>query len=174
MGQNIPVRVLNPFIPFAVGTLVSAEEYPSVKAVSSKKGITMVTVEALDMIDARGFLAAVFAAFGRHGLSVDVLASSEASISVTVDRLVPPGLVEDLRAFSTVDVREGMAVACLVGGGIRGRTDVLRRLFASVTDVRVEMVSQGASARNVTFVVAEADADRAVRSVYREFFASDV
>lgn len=171
IDKGIPVRVLNTFDAGAPGTLITSEERPSVKSVTSKRGITVVTVTSLGMLGAYGFLERAFGAFARHKVVVDVLSSSEVSVSVTVDRDFPPGLVEDLRAFATVEVEAGMAIVCLVGGGIRTRTDILGKLFTAV-DVPVRMVSQGASQRNITFVVAEGDAKPVVERVFRAFFNS--
>jgi aspartate kinase len=167
--KGIPVRVLNTFNAKAQGTLITSEERPSIKSVTSKTGITVVTICSLGMLGAHGFLARAFDVFARNKVVVDVLSSSEVSVSVTVDRGLPPGLVDDLRAFASVEVDTGMAIVCLVGEGIRTRTDVLSKLFAAI-DVPVRMVSQGASRRNITFVVAESDAKPVVTRIFRAFF----
>lgn len=170
--RGIPVRVLNTFNASAPGTLITSEERPSIKSVTSKRGITVVNLGSLGMLDAHGFLAKIFAAFARHEVVVDVVSTSEVSVSVTVDREVPSALVDDLRAFATVEVETGMAIVCVVGEGIRTQPDVLGKLFSAVGSVPVSMVSQGASKRNVTFVVAESDARSVVERVFRTFFES--
>ena len=168
--KNIPVRILDTFNPDQPGTLITNETRPSIKSVTSKKGITVVSICSQGMLDAHGFLARIFGAFARHEVVVDVVSTSEVSVSVTVDRAVPQALVIDLRTFATVEVESGMAIVCLVGEGIRTQPDALARLFAAVGPVPVSMVSQGASKRNVTFAVAETDADATVRRVYEAFF----
>lgn len=170
--EGIPVRVLNTFNATAPGTLITGEERPSIKSVTFKKEITTVNLVSLGMLGAHGFLAKIFAAFERHAVVVDVVSTSEVSVSVTVDREVPAALVEDLRAFATVEVETDMAIVCVVGEGIRTQPDVLGRLFSAVGSVPVSMVSQGASKRNVTFVVAERDARRVVEQVFQAFFIS--
>ncbi len=169
--KGIPVRVLNTFNPEASGTLITSEARPSIKSVTSKKkGITVISVVSLGMLGAHGFLARIFETFARHEVVVDVVSTSEVSVSVTVDRAVPQGLLDDLRAFATVEVEPGMAIVCIVGDGIRTQPDVLARLFAAVGSIPVSMVSQGASKRSITFVVAETDANEAVRRVFEAFF----
>lgn len=168
--QGIPVRVLNTFNPTAQGTLITGEERPSIKSVTSKKGITVVNIGSLGMLDAHGFLAKIFAAFARHEVVVDVVSTSEVSVSVTVDRVVPSALIDELKAFANVEVESGMAIVCVVGEGLRTQPGVLGKLFAAVGSVPVSMVSQGASKRNVTFVVAESDVRAIVERVFRTFF----
>lgn len=168
--RNIPVRILNTFDPEAPGTLITSETRSSIKAVTSKKGITAISVTSLGMLGAYGFLAEVGDAFKRHRVVVDVLASSEVNISVTVDRPPPLEMLTEMRAFATVDVEPSMAIVCLVGDGIRTNLDALWKTFHAVRAIPVRMVSQGASANNITFVVAETDADDAVRNVFAAFF----
>ncbi len=172
--KNIPVRILNTFNPTAPGTVITNEERPTVKSVTSKKGITIVNLCSLGMLDAHGFLAKIFDAFARHEVIVDVVSTSEVSVSVTVDRDVPAELIDELRTFSVVDVQPSMAIVCIVGEGIRTEPNVLGKLFAAVGSVPVSMVSQGASKRNITFVVAESDASTAVEKVFHAFFSSTV
>jgi len=169
--KNIPVRILDTFHPDQPGTLITNETRPSIKSVTSKKGITVVSICSQGMLDAHGFLGRIFGAFAKHEVVVDVVSTSEVSVSVTVDRAVPQALVDELRTFATVEVESGMAIVCLVGEGIRTQPDVLARLFAAVGPVPVSMVSQGASKRNVTFVVAESDSNFAVERVFRAFFS---
>ncbi|NBS41373.1 aspartate kinase [bacterium] len=170
--RGIPVRVLNTFHAEAPGTLITSEKRPSLKSVTSRKGITVLNIDALPMLGASGFLGTVGDAFRRHQVVVDVLASSEVSISVTVDQAFPEALLDDLRAFATVDVDPHKAIICLVGEGIRTDLDVLWKLFYAVRTIPIRMVSQGASQRNITFAVAETDADFAVRQVFQAFFNS--
>jgi aspartate kinase len=171
--KGIPVRVLNTFNASAPGTLITAGKRPSLKSVTWKKGISVVNISSLGMFGAYGFLAKAFEVFGRHQVVVDVLASSEVSVSVTVDGELPRALLRDLEAFSTVEVEpEKQAIVCLVGEGIHSDTNVLWKLFHAVRATPVRMVSQGASRRNITFVVAETEAQSVVERVFQTFFAS--
>ena len=120
---------------------------------------------------AYGFVARVFEVFDRHRTPVDLIATSEVSISLTVDdpaRL--PAVRDDLAALGDVQVLDGMAIVSVVGRGFVRQPGLAARIFQAMRDVNVVMISFGASDVNVSFVVAEADAERAVRSLHREFF----
>lgn len=168
--ENIPVRILNTFNPKAEGTLITAEERESVKSVTYKKGISTINVCSAGMLEARGFLAKIFEVFARYEVSVDVVSTSEVSVSMTVEKGMAELVVPDLNKFATVEVREDMAIVCLVGEGIKADSKVLGQLFSAVDDYDVSMVSQGASKRNITFVVEESDAQEVVKTVFNQFF----
>ncbi|MBI4231824.1 lysine-sensitive aspartokinase 3, partial [Candidatus Peregrinibacteria bacterium] len=168
--KNIPVRILNTFNPEAPGSLISNEVEESVKSVTYRKGVSIVNVCSAGMLEARGFLARLFEVFKRHDISVDVVSTSEVSVSLTVDNGHAEEVMEELSEFARVDVQNGMAIVCLVGEGIKGDSGVLGRLFGCLKEHNVSMVSQGASKRNVTFLVSEADAPEVVKKVYAEFF----
>ncbi len=174
---SIPVWVGNARRPAGGGTTILAEgtqpagERGFVKAIAEKRGLTVVSVISTRMLMAHGFLARIFQAFDRHRVSVDIVTTSEVSVSLTVDdasRL--PALIEDLRAFAEVEAESGMAVVCLVGDRMRGRTGLAADVFQVLRGVRVRMITQGASAINLSLVLAEEDVDRALRALHEEFF----
>jgi len=175
MDRAIAVRVLNTTRPDDPGSLVTPAAGPAdsawrVKSIACKKGITAVTVASTRMLLAYGFLARVFEVFGRHHVVVDLVTTSEVSISVTVDdtgRLHEA--VAELEAIGTVEVRRGLAVVAVVGEGAPRRVGLAGHVFTLLggVGIPVEMISQGASRVNLSFVVAEGDADRAVRLLHR-------
>jgi len=175
MDRAIAVRVLNTTRPDDPGSLVTPAAGPAdsawrVKSIACKKGITAVTVASTRMLLAYGFLARVFEVFGRHHVVVDLVTTSEVSISVTVDdtgRLHEA--VAELEAIGTVEVRRGLAVVAVVGEGAPRRVGLAGHVFTLLggVGIPVEMISQGASRVNLSFVVAEEDADRAVRLLHR-------
>jgi aspartate kinase len=175
MDRAIPVRVLNTSRPDDPGSRVMPTAGPAesawrVKSIACKKGITAVTVASTRMLLAYGFLARVFEVFGRHHVVVDLVTTSEVSISVTVDdtsRL--DEAVAELESIGTVEVRRGLAVVAVVGEGAPRRVGLAGHVFTLLGGVAipVEMISQGASRVNLSFVVAEEDADRAVRLLHR-------
>jgi len=175
MERGIPVRVLNTASPEDPGSLITAEAAPSeapwrVKSIAGKKGITAVTVASSRMLLAHGFLARVFEIFGRHRVVVDLVTTSEVSISVTVDdedRLA--AAVAELEGVGRVEVRKGLAIVAVVGDGAPQRVGLAGHLFTLIggVGVGVEMISQGASRVNLSFVVREEDADRVVRLLHR-------
>ncbi|MEO5617784.1 MAG: aspartate kinase [Candidatus Eisenbacteria bacterium] len=175
MERDIPVRVLNTAAPFDPGSLITASAEAGadtwqVKSIAAKKGITAVTIASSRMLLAHGFLARVFEIFGRHHVVVDLVTTSEVSISVTVDdasRLATA--VAELEGVGRVEVRHGLAVVAVVGEGAPQRIGLAGHVFSLIggIGVRVEMISQGASRVNLSFVVREADADRVVRLLHR-------
>ena len=140
------------------------------KSIASKKGITAVTIASTRMLLAHGFLARVFEIFGRHHVVVDLVTTSEVSISVTVDdvaRLDDGG--RGARGDRAVEVRRGLAVVAVVGEGAPQQVGLAGHVFTLLggVGIGVEMISQGASRVNLSFVVREEDADRAVRLLHR-------
>ncbi len=173
--RDIPVRILNTGAPEDPGSLVAAAAEPAgdawgVKSIASKKGITAVTVVSSRMLLAHGFLARVFEVFGRHHVVVDLVTTSEVSISVTVDddaRLA--AAVAELEGVGRVEVRRGLAVVAVVGEGAPQRVGLAGHVFTLVggVGVAIEMISQGASRVNLSFVVREEESDRVVRLLHR-------
>lgn len=177
IDAGIPCWVLNSFAPERPGTRIVPDADPAplgdspVRAIAWKKGVTVVNVRAPRRLGAVEFLQQLFAVFARHGVAVDVLASSEVNVSVTVDdptRLA--ALADDLAPLGTVTLFEGRAIVAVVGTDLRGTKGLVSRVFHAVRHVNIEVISQGASEINVTFVVAEADGVAAVRALHREFF----
>jgi aspartate kinase len=121
------------------------------------------------MLGASGFLRSLFEVFDRHGVVVDVLASSEVSVSLTIeDRSHVEALVRDLAPLGEVTVTGGHAIIAVVGIGLRTTPGLPGRVFSAVGPTNVEMISQGASEINMTFVVAEKDGPDVVRRLHRE------
>jgi aspartate kinase len=176
---GIPIVVLNSSRPDDPGTRIepSAElerlgDSP-VRSISWKRGITVVNVRAPRMLGAYGFLRAMFEVFERHEVVVDVLASSEVSVSLTVeDRTRLDAVVRDLGELGEVWIEDRRAIVAVVGIGIRSTPGLAARLFGAVQPANVEVISQGASAINMTFVVREEDGPGVVRRLHQEFFGS--
>ena len=175
MERGIPVRVLNTARPQDAGSLVTAEPEAApqgwrVKSIASKQGITAVTIASTRMLLAHGFLARVFEVFGRHHVVVDLVTTSEVSISVTVDDTSRLGeAVEELEGIGHIEVRPGLAVVAVVGEGAPTQVGLAGHVFTLLggVGVPVEMISQGASRVNLSFVVAEAQAAKVVRLLHR-------
>jgi len=176
---GIPIVVLNSTRPDDPGTTIepSAElerlGNSPVRSISWKRGITVVNVRAPRMLGAYGFLRAMFEVFERHEVVVDVLASGEVSVSLTVeDRTRLDAVVRDLSELGEVWVEDGRAIVAVVGIGIRSTPGLAARLFRAVQPANVEVISQGASAINMTFVVREEDGPDVVRRLHKEFFGT--
>jgi aspartate kinase len=175
--RGIPVRVCNSREPAEEGTRIGerAEASPQgVKAIAHKAGVTVVQVTAARMLGAFGFMRAIFEVFERHRTPVDVVATSEVSVSLSLeDREELGAICAELRGLGTVEVEEGNAIVCVVGEGLRSTAGVAGRVFGALPDVNVRMISQGASRLNLTFVVDESRAREVVARLHGEFFGSD-
>lgn len=172
--RNIPVLILNSRKPEAAGTRIVAETVHctnAVKSIACKRRITLVNVHSTRMLMAHGFLRRIFEIFDRHETPVDMVATSEVSVSLTIDNTAKTERIEkELREFSSVDVEPDQAIVCLVGENIRYTPGVAARVFGALRDMNIRMISQGASLLNLSVVVAEKDLRRAVESLHTEFF----
>jgi aspartate kinase len=172
--KNIPVRILNSRRPEVEGTLIVAEAPPSrspIRSIACKKNITLVNIVSTRMLMAHGFLRRLFEIFDRFETPVDMLATSEVSVSLTVDNTRALGAIRDeIQEFAEVSIEDHHAIVCLVGENIRKIPGTVARVFTALKDINVRMVSQGASLLNISLVVAASDLHRAVESLHREFF----
>lgn len=177
LKSGIPVRVKNSYNPSAPGSVIDEEGDPDrlVTAITCKRGVTLMDITSLQMLGAYGFLGAVFADFEKNKVSVDVLASSEVSISVTLDKKQNDDDVEslcaDLRNFAEVQLHQKRAILTLICRVGRS-SDVLATVFRSFSahGIQVEMMSQGASKVNISFIVREDQIDDAVLRLHSCFF----
>ena len=176
MEKNIPVRVLNTFNPKGSGTLILNEVEKSnqtVKAITSKRNITLIHVNSKRMLGAYGFLARLFDVFYKYKQSVDVVSTSEVSVSMTTDNgKNVEDIASDLKGIADVKVLKNKAVICVVGEGMRNAPGVSGRVFSVLgkNKINVEMISQGASEINITFVVDGKDAENAVKVLHKEYY----
>jgi aspartate kinase len=176
---GIPIVILNSTHPERSGTTVEPEAAVErvgdspIRSISWKQGITVINIRAPRMLGTYGFLRALFEVFERHETVVDVLASGEVSVSLTIEdrsRLEP--LVRDLGELGEVWIEERRAIVAIVGIGLRKTPGLAGRVFNAVWPANVEVISQGASAINMTFVVREEDGPDVVRRLHQEFFGS--
>jgi len=175
VARDIPVRILNSKRAEAPGTLITGERPPSdgLTALASKKHVTVVDITSTRMLMAHGFLRRLFEVFERHKTPVDVVSTSEVSVSVTVDdRRRLPAIVEALSEFAEVSCEPDMAIVCAVGEGLKHEPRLVARVFEALGDVPVRLLSQAASRRNITFVIPEADVPKALGRLHDHFFAT--
>lgn len=172
--KQIPVSILNSRKPEAAGTVIT-DQVPKTrnifKSIACKKNITIVDISSTRMLMAYGFLRAIFEVFERHQTSVDMVSTSEVSVSLTVDnsrRL--PEIVEELRRIASVSYEGGKAIVCLVGDNIKFTPGVAGKVFKAIEKVNVRMISQGASVLNISFVVDEDRLKEVVSRLHRAFF----
>jgi aspartate kinase len=173
--KNVPVYILNSRNPACEGTRIAAR-VPACrnffKAIAAKKRITIIDVAATRMLLAHGFLKAIFEIFDKHRVSVDVVSTSEVSVSLTVDSNESiPALAADLAKLADVKYEGRKAIVCVVGENLRDKAGIAAKVFGELHDVKIRMISQGASEINLTFVIEEEDVPRVVKRLHATFFA---
>jgi len=173
--KNIPVLVLNSKNPQNEGTRITALAphcSSPFKSIAVKKRLTIMDVVASRMLMSHGYLRSIFEVFDRHKCPVDMVSTSEVSVSLSLDSNEKlPAIAADLSKLADVKYEGRKALVCMVGENIRGQNGIAARVFQSVRHVNLRMISQGASEINMSFMVEEDDADEAVRSLHAEFFA---
>jgi len=172
--KNIPVLVLNSRNPSNEGTRIVARTPKSralFKAIAAKQRITIIEIVAARMLMAHGFLARVFEIFDRHKCAIDIVSTSEVSISVTVDsNEAIPAIAADLEKLAYVKFSGRQAIICLVGESIRERPGVAAQVFDAMKGINIRMISQGASELNMSFVIEETDVPAAIQQLHARFF----
>jgi aspartate kinase len=172
--KNIPVYVLNSRNPTCEGTKITtrAPQGKNIfKALAVKKRITIVNVAAPRMLLAHGFLRTIFEAFDRHQVAVDVVSTSEVSVSLTVDsNQAIPALAADLAKLADVKYEGRKAIVCLVGENLREKPGIAALVFRELADKKIRMISQGASEINLTFVIEEDDVPDVIQRLHNTFF----
>jgi aspartate kinase len=175
MAKDIPVFVCNSRRPEVAGTAIVrkvATPGALVKAIAFKRGITVANVTSDRMLMAHGFLARLFDIFDKHETPVDMVATSEVSVSMTLDDTRHlHAVIADLSEFGEVEVERNQALICVVGEQLKYTPGVAARIFSSIAGVNVSMISHGASAINVSFIVADNEVEKAVKALHKEFFS---
>ena len=174
IDKNIPVRVCNSRAPKQTSTLIvseSAAAPQTVKAIAHKNGITTVQISSARMLGAYGFLRKLFEVFDQHRTAVDVVTTSEVSVSLSIDDASNlPELLSDLEKLGTVEVVKGRTIISVIGEGLRNTPGIAARVFSVISDINVTMISVGASSVNLTFMVDEARAADAITRLHEVCF----
>jgi aspartate kinase len=176
MKTGTPVLVKNSYNPEAPGTRIIPsfeKKNTPVRVITSRRSVTLVDIVSTRMLGQYGFLSEVFSAFARRSLSVDMVATSEVSVSLTLDAAYDlTELKKDLSRIASVDIRTGKAIVTIIGN-VRRSSEILARSFRTcqIIGVPVQMVSQGASKVNISFIVDDAEAEEVVRALHLDFFS---
>ena len=172
--KNIPVLVLNSKNPASEGTRIipiAPHCKSPFKSIAVKKKLSIIDVVASRMLMTHGYLKAIFDIFDKHQCPVDMVSTSEVSVSLTVDSNDKlPAIAADLSQLADVKYEGKKALVCLVGEDIRGQNGMAAQVFSAIRHINVRMISQGASEINMSFMVEEEDADEAIRSLHAVFF----
>lgn len=175
--KGIPVRVKNTFNPNDDGTLVLSERsnIKMIKAIAFRKDVVTITLCSNRMLGAYGFMSKVFQIFENLKIPVDIVTTSEVSISVTVNKSEYNPLIEkELSVFEEVVISDDNAIIAAIGEGIKQTAGIANRLFGALKGINISMVSVGASEVNLSIVVKEMDLQKAVSLLHEEFFSGDL
>ena len=172
--RNIPVRILNSWKPAAAGTLITGAGSSTRKGLTglaSKRDVTVIDITSTRMLAAYGFLRQVFEVFERFTTAVDMVTTSEVSVSVTVDDIRHLDEIEEaLSEFASVSVERNMSLLCAVGDVLQHEPEMAARVVGVFEEVPLRMISQAASRRNITVVLRQGDLPHAMERLHEEFF----
>jgi len=179
MKTGTPVIVKNSYNIEAPGTRIeqastTAKKSPPVRAITSRLNVTLVDIVSTRMLGQHGFLAEVFSTFSRNGVSIDMVATSEVSVSITIDATQDLAeLKKDLSKIANVEIKTGKAIVSIIGN-VKRSSEILARAFriCQFMGVTVQMISQGASKVNISFIVNDTEAAEVVNALHMDFFDS--
>ncbi|MDR0387120.1 MAG: aspartate kinase [Treponema sp.] len=175
MKTGTPVLVRNSFNPAAPGTRIGTKPEKKtgpVQAITSRQNVTLVDIVSTRMVGQSGFLGKVFTCFADHDISVDMMATSEVSVSLTLDAVHDlAGLQRDLSKIAGVEIKTGKAIVTIIGD-VHRSSEILQRAFGvcSRLGIPVQMVSQGASKVNISFIVDDIQAGEVVKGLHKNYF----
>jgi len=172
--KNIPVQVLNSRNAGCEGTRIislAPRCKSPFKSIAVKKKLSIMDIVASRMLMSHGYMSQMFAIFDKHKCPVDMVSTSEVSVSLSVDSNASlPEIAADLSKMADVKYEGKKALVCMVGDDIRGQNGIAAQVFSAVRHINVRMISQGASEINMSFMIEEDDADETVRSLHAAFF----
>ena len=173
--SGVPVRLLNTMDPTAPGTIINNQMHRgTIKAVAAKDNIICIGIQSSRMLLAHGFLRKVFEIFETYKTSIDVIATSEVGVSVTIDnRAHLSQIIDELKKYGTVTVDENMCIVCVVGDLTSQNVGFETLTMDALKQIPVRMVSYGGSAHNISFVVAETDKKRTLQALQKTLFKYD-
>ncbi|PKL06513.1 MAG: aspartate kinase [Spirochaetae bacterium HGW-Spirochaetae-9] len=176
LEAGIPVTVRSMKKPHGKFTTIRPESSSgkAVVAIAMRRDVAVISVRQALMMEQSGFLARLFAAFGRLGVSVDLVSTSEICVSVSLNMGAPlEKLASELAELGTVDIMKDRAVIAIVGDMLKETPPLLRKTFNALGDVDIDMLSMGANDINLSIVLKAGEADEALRRLHAAFFGSD-
>ena len=172
-SKNIPVYVLNSMNPDCEGTVVLGSSciFDGVKSISYNENIRVINIYSPKMINTTGFLTKIFAVFEKYGVSVDMISTSEASVSVTVDASSPiDPVAKDLAKLGNITIDRDKSQVSIIGKNIIGVKGAVAAVFEAVSDNKIYMMSQGSSFLNLSLVVDRPEMATVIRKLHKVFF----
>jgi aspartate kinase len=169
---NVPVKLLNTMQPEAKGTTISESAHTTgVKAVAAKDGIIAIKIKSSRMLLAYGFLRKIFEVFEKYRIAIDMITTSEVAVSLTIDTDAQlDAVIQELQPFGTVDIDRDQEIISVVGNEIAQTPNVLKKIFAAISDIPVRMISYGGSRHNISILISSAYMKQTLQSINREVF----
>jgi len=175
--KNIPVKILNTYQPEAEGTAIIKSEkkklVPALKSIVYKKDIFLITIISPRMLMQYGFLEKIFSVFARYRIVIDMIATSEVSVSITTDRkLYLTEALKEISKFAQIKLQDKQAVICVIGDDIKRLPGISGDIFSALRDnsIEVKMISQGATRTNIAFLVDNNKVNESVRVLHSVLF----
>lgn len=171
-SQNVPIRLKNTFAPNAPGTIISqAGSGQSLTAIAAKNGITALKIRSDRMLNAYGFLRRVFEVFEQYQTPIDMITTSEVSVSLTIDNATQlPAILTALREFGEVSVDQDQSIICIVGDALNEQLGYTKKIFAALSDIPIRMVSYGGSNNNISVLVPSTFKEQALLHLHEHLF----
>ncbi len=174
VDYEIPVRVCNSHQPAERGTMVLAESEIApnrIKSIAHKTGITILRISSARMLGSYGFMSALFQVFDRFRTVIDVISTSEVSVALTLDNTDSlDKVVKELERLGDIEIEHENAVICVVGEGLRASSGLASKIFSTIEDINISLISHGASSVNLTFVVKEEKVGEVIKRLHESFF----
>jgi aspartate kinase len=169
---NVPVKLLNTMEPEAKGTLITEQAGSvGVKAVAAKDGITAIKIKSSRMLLAYGFLRKIFEVFEKYRTSIDMITTSEVAVSLTIDNdTYLSEIIKELEPFGTVEIDTHQCIVSIVGNEIMQTEDVMEKLFRSIKNIPVRMVSYGGSHHNISILIDSSHKIQTLQSLNIDLF----
>jgi len=177
--KNIRVYVGSSLEPHLPGTWImkNTKEKPPIRAISLRRNQTLLTVHSLDMLYRHGFLARLFQVLSNHKISVDLVTTSEVSVSLTLDtnvgtpgkEFLPKNVISELKTFCEVEIEENLSLIALIGNNLHTTSGLSGPVFSTLEGINVRLICHGASSHNLCFLVNEQSAEEVVQKLHERF-----
>ncbi len=177
--KNIRVYVGSSIEPHLPGTWImkNTKEKPPIRAISLRRNQTLLTVHSLDMLHRHGFLAQLFQVLSNHKISVDLVTTSEVSVSLTLDTnagtsgidFLPKKAINELKTFCEVEVEQNLSLIALIGNNLHTTSGLSGPVFSSLDGINVRLICHGASSHNLCFLVDQDRAEVVVQKLHERF-----
>jgi aspartate kinase len=175
MEDNIQIKIKNTFYPEDPGTTVTFDENAvpkTVKAIALKKDVQLITICSTEMLMTYGFMAKIFNIFEEHNLGVDIVATSEVTVSISIEDKAKPELIHDLKKLGEVTVEDNLHIVSIVGTGLEGDLTPNAKILTvlSENNIDAKVITQGASQNNFSLMLKAKDSTTAVQLIHLALF----